>query len=51
MQYSGYGKVVPYGPDAEILTRTSMYGFALGGFLLGFGGKLAGGDLVHHMCG
>ena len=51
MQYDGYGKVIPYGPDASILARTSMYGFALGGFLLGFGGKLAEGDLIHHMCG
>lgn len=51
MAYEGVGIMVPYGPEPDILHRTSMYGFALGGLLMGFGGQLSGGDLIYHICG
>ena len=46
MKYEGEGIVNPYGPKDEIIQRTSMYGYALGGFLIGFGSQLSNGDLI-----
>lgn len=46
MNYEGVGKVNPYGPKDSILLRTSMYGFAIGGFMIGMGSQLAQGDEI-----
>ena len=50
MMYSSVGTIAPYGPEETILQRSSMYGFALGAFLMGFGSQLAGGDIIFHSC-
>lgn len=47
MAYEGVGKVNPYGPKDDILLRTSMYGFAIGGFMIGMGSQLAQGDELY----
>lgn len=47
MTYDGFGNVNPYGAKYAILQRTSMYGFALGGFLIGLGSQLVGGDEMY----
>jgi hypothetical protein len=50
MRYEGVGNVIPYGPEPMILQRSSMFAFALGGFLMGFGSQLARGDLLFFSC-
>ena len=50
MQYNSIGTIAPYGSEVAILERSSMYGFALGAFLMGFGSQLAGGDIIFHSC-
>ena len=50
MTYQSVGTIAPYGPEETILQRSSMYGFAIGAFLMGFGGQLASGDIIFHSC-
>ena len=42
------GSFNPYGSKDDILIRTSMYGFALGGFTIGIGAQLSKGDYLFH---
>jgi uncharacterized membrane protein YjfL (UPF0719 family) len=48
--YNSLNSITPYGDKNGILTRTSMYGFAFSGFLIGIGSKLSHGDFFFHAC-
>lgn len=51
----GYGTTnsfTPFGPEDQIVTGTSYFGYALAGLLVGFGTKLGNGCTSGHgLCG
>lgn len=49
---NSYGGFTPFGPAKDIASWTTWPGFALAGFLVGFGTKLANGCTSGHgLCG
>ena len=49
---SAYNGFVPFGPDKDITTWTSLIGFSVSGLFVGFGAKLCGGCTSGHgLCG
>ena len=46
--YQTLSGITPYGSMEEILTKCSMFGFAVSGFCIGIGSKFAEGDLIYH---
>ena len=43
-----YNGFTPFGPDRDITAWTTWPGFAISGFLIGFGAKLSGGCTSGH---
>lgn len=46
--YNNFNGVTPYGKQEDIIKRTSVYGYMVGGLLIGVAVRLMRGDFVFH---